>query len=392
MIRWGNTDNSVTERVMDMCIQPKSTFGLYETPLLHQTSFWSTVKHKQGIQSKAYDIKIRSSDIGRESPETYAVDDLLVLFQQIGAHQMIGYVPYGPSIRPEDEHIGGFLEELSESLREHLPESCIFLRYDLPWESPWAHEEDTYDEEGRWLGPPEPDLQELRLNWGTQQRNIHKATTDILPSDTVLVDLRGDEESILESMKPKTRYNIRTAIRHGVSVRRGSIEDIGIFYDLYAQTCRRNCIVLHQRTFFEAMFATHDARGPALDSSTDFELLIAEDGGFPLAALFLVYSSTQATYLFGASSSERRNLMGTYALQWEAIRRSKARGCTTYDLFGTAPTDDPSHPMHGLYRFKTGFSDLSFHRMGCWDYPFEQDDYQRFSTQEMVSQGYHLSR
>jgi len=48
--------------------------------------------------------------------------------------------------------------------------------------------------------------------------------------------------------------------------------------------------------------------------------------------------------------------------------------------------------MHGLYRFKPGSSDLSFHWSGCWDYPFEQDDYQRLSTLDLVFQGYNLSR
>jgi lipid II:glycine glycyltransferase (peptidoglycan interpeptide bridge formation enzyme) len=82
--------------------------------------------------------------------------------------------------------------------------------------------------------------------------------------------------------------------------------------------------------------------------------------------------------------------MGTYALQWEAMRRAKARGCTEYDLFGTAPNNDPSHPMHGLYRFKTGFGGHELHRMGCWDYPFREEEYQRFSSQEMIAKGYHI--
>jgi lipid II:glycine glycyltransferase (peptidoglycan interpeptide bridge formation enzyme) len=48
--------------------------------------------------------------------------------------------------------------------------------------------------------------------------------------------------------------------------------------------------------------------------------------------------------------------------------------------------------MHGLYRFKTGFGGNELHRMGCWDYPLEHEAYRRFTAQEMVSQGYHLSR
>jgi len=376
---------------MDICIQPKSTYGLYETPLLHQTSFWSTVKSGQGIPSQAYDIKVRPKDIGFDGHCAYVLDDILVLYQSVGHDKTIGYVPYGPAIAPTDESIGNFLEELSETLRPHIPNNCIMLRYDLPWESPWAHDDEVFDDTGQWLGPPEPNLQELRLNWGTQTHNLRKATTDILPSDTMLVNLLPDEETILRSMKAKTRYNIRLAQRRGVTVKKGDFTDMDTFYDLYRQTCYRNKITLHHRSFFDVMFTTHTVEQGSHDESTDFELLLAYEGDFPLAALFIVYSSSRATYLFGASASSRRDRMGTYALQWEAIRRAKKRGCTEYDLFGTPPNADPAHPMHGLYRFKTGFGGNELHRMGCWDYPFAQSDYSSFITQEMLAQGYHLS-
>ena len=37
--------------------------------------------------------------------------------------------------------------------------------------------------------------------------------------NTVLIDLRQDEETLLASMKQKTRYNIRLAARKGVTIR-----------------------------------------------------------------------------------------------------------------------------------------------------------------------------
>jgi lipid II:glycine glycyltransferase (peptidoglycan interpeptide bridge formation enzyme) len=75
-------------------------------------------------------------------------------------------------------------------------------------------------------------------------------------------------------------------------------------------------------------------------------------------------------YLYGASSNEHRNLMAPYALQWAALRDSRDRGAVEYDLFGIPPTDDPAHPMHGLYRFKTGFGGDRIHRHGAWDRVF----------------------
>ena len=59
--------------------------------------------------------------------------------------------------------------------------------------------------------------------------------------------------------------------------------------------------------------------------------------------------------------------MPNYALQWRAILHAREAGFATYDLFGVPPADDPTHPMHGLYRFKTGFGGRLVHRAGSWD-------------------------
>jgi lipid II:glycine glycyltransferase (peptidoglycan interpeptide bridge formation enzyme) len=107
--------------------------------------------------------------------------------------------------------------------------------------------------------------------------------------------------------------------------------------------------------------------------------------------MFLAISGKRATYLYGASSSVHREMMGTYALQWNAIRKARETGCKEYDLFGISETPDPSHPMYGLYRFKTGFGGYKYHRQGCWDYPFNAEQYEIYRSVEMNSTGYHLS-
>jgi lipid II:glycine glycyltransferase (peptidoglycan interpeptide bridge formation enzyme) len=107
--------------------------------------------------------------------------------------------------------------------------------------------------------------------------------------------------------------------------------------------------------------------------------------------MFLAVSKNRGTYLYGASSTAKRNLMSTYALQWHAIISSKKKGCTTYDMFGVSPDPDPSHPMYGLYKFKKGFGGRMFHRMGCWDYPLKKERYEVYAANELTEQGYHLS-
>lgn len=369
-------------------IEKKEIRDVYKTAIIQQTAFWSEVKQQQGINSKAFDFKVNENQLFANSgSKSSLVSDLLVLIQQIDNEHSIAYVPYGPEIEPAAENQGLFLEELSESLRSFLPKKCIMIRYDLAWESQWANETDSYDENGLWLGPPEKKYQEFRFNFNTQNWNLKKANSDILPSNTVFLDLKKDSETLLKRMKPKTRYNINLSTRKGVAVRKIGLEDLDVWYVLYRETARRNAIHLNELEYFRTVL-TAEANETA--SPADVELLLAEIDGTPLAAMFLVITGNRGTYLYGASATENRNYMATYALQWEAMNIAKKRGCTEYDLFGVAPRPDPSHPMYGLYKFKTGFGGELHHGMGCWDYPLDETMYGFYSAAEMKAKGYHL--
>jgi lipid II:glycine glycyltransferase (peptidoglycan interpeptide bridge formation enzyme) len=373
---------------MKVQVKSKVIKNISKTSVFQQTAFWAKVKRKHGIPSKAFDLKVDASDLYTKSTrQSYILDDLLILFPSIDYDYKIAYVPHGPTVNPSEENQGIFLEELSESLRPYLPSKCLMLRYDLLWESPWAKEDFYFNNDGDWIGPPPKVNQEMRLNFDTQKWNLKKANTNILPSDTIFLDLKKDTNQLLKEMKPKTRYNINLSQRKGVRVRRTDINDLDIWYKLYQETCIRNRIYLQDIEYFQAVLATKtsDTKSPA-----EVELLIAEIDHTPLAAMFLVFSGQRATYLYGASSSIKRNYMPTYALQWDAIKRAKNRGCTEYDMFGVAPKPDHAHPLYGLYRFKKGFGGNLFHRMGCWDYPFNESSYKDYLTAEMKSQGYHL--
>ncbi len=369
---------------MELQLERKQTESLEKTPVLQQTAFWSEIKRKQGISSGAFKIKIKTNEICHTQNHKYIQDDFLVLFQDIGDGRKVGYVPYGPTIEPAEDMQGLFLEELSESLRPFLNSKSVMLRYDLSWESPWAKDSSCYID-GNWLGPPAKQNQELRINFNTYNWNLKKANTNILPKDTLFIDLRKDEIRLLKDMKRKTRYNIRLSQRKGVKVRKAGMNDISLWYELYKETCVRNGMYLDEQDYFENVFSTNAG---FTNSPAKVDLLIAELDDAPLAAMFLVCSGRRATYLYGASTSAYRQCMASYALQWEAIKRAKKIGCTEYDMFGIAPNPDPAHPMYGLYRFKTGFGGKIFHRMGCWDYPLSQQSYELYLSKEMNSKGF----
>ena len=365
---------------MDIQVEKKHPKQIGRTSVLQQTAYWSEVKRKQGFEPKAFDIRVRRND-------HFIIDDLLMIVQDIGNGFRIGYVPYGPTMVPDEESQGEFLEELSDLIRPGINDRCIALRYDLSWESFWAKDDAFYEENDTWKGPPPVMNQELRINFNTKKWNLRKSSTNILPSDTLFIDLSQTEEELLRQMRAKTRYNIRLSYRRGVRIRKASFNELDTWYKLYKETCKRNKIHLHDFEYFKTVLGTgaDDCLSPA-----EVELLFAEKNRQPLAAMFLSYSGQRATYLYGASSSAKRNHMATYALQWDAIRRAKGKGYKEYDMFGVAPHPNPGHPLYGLHRFKTGFGGHIYHRLGCWDYPFDAEKYEMFLSAEMNGQGYHL--
>lgn len=375
---------------MLLAVTPKQKEMVESGPLLQQTPFWGKVKEFQGCAAKAFDVRGRYTNCSDMGLLLEVINtDILVILRAVGPGLVMAHVPYGPEFEPDEELQGYFLEELSEALRHYLPDNCLFIRYDLPWESPWADDKERYTAQGVWLGPPREELQEIRMNIDTRKKNLRKSPMNILPANTVFLNLQKERKVLLQQMKAKTRYNIRLSQRKGVRVFDAGNQELDLWYQLYKQTALRNNIVLHDKHYFNSILK---ARQHHTDHNIALHLLLAEADGDLLAGMFLAITEKQAVYLYGASSSDNRNKMGTYALQWEAICRAQQEGCRYYDMFGVAPAAEPSHPMYGLYRFKTGFGGELYHRQGCWDYPLDDEKYTMYRAFEINDSGYHIKQ
>ena len=168
-------------------------------------------------------------------------------------------------------------------------------------------------------------------------------------------------------MKSKTRYNVRLSEKKGVTVRKAGEAGLHAWYAMYQETSRRDRIAIHAPSYYRGLFVDgqrYAGSGPRVT------LLHGQARGGPPGRQHLCLLEKRGIYLTGASSNEKRNLMPTYALQWEAIQRAQKAGDIEYDLYGIPPNPDPDHPMFGLYQFKTGFSDRIVERWGTWDVAF----------------------
>jgi lipid II:glycine glycyltransferase (peptidoglycan interpeptide bridge formation enzyme) len=326
-----------------------------------QSGFWGQFKQAHGWEAHPFSVTLE----GKTAPAAQAAADrtfgMLVLSRRFFRVFSLAYVPFGPVLDPVEGR-GELLSALAQALRRHLPRTTLFLRFDLPWPR-------TGEDPGA-SGRPRPT----------------KAASNMQPPDTVIVDIKPPLEQVLASMKSKTRYNVRLSGKKGVTVSEGGPDDLDRWYALYEETARRDRIAIHSRAYYRGLFeASRSYAGvkPAV------KLLCARHDGELLAGNIVAFWKNRAAYLYGASSGEKRNLMPTYALQWEAIRMARDAGCSSYDLFGVPPLPDPDHPMFGLYQFKTGFSDCLLERWGTWDLAFRPVPYSLYRAAEAVRMFYY---
>lgn len=177
----------------------------------------------------------------------------------------------------------------------------------------------------------------------------------IQPLRTFIVNIRGDEKSILGNMKQKTRYNINLALKKGVVV--STISDVNLFHNLMEITGERDQFGVHNQNYYQMAYDLFQPRGGC-------ELFLAQYNDEPLAALMVFAQGNRAWYLYGGSSNRHRDRMPNYLLQWEAMRWARSIGCCEYDLWGIPDVEEDvleenflsrDDGLWSVYRFKRGF-------------------------------------
>ena len=189
--------------------------------------------------------------------------------------------------------------------------------------------------------------------------------------NTVLIELKGDPDDLLARMKSKWRYNVRYAVRKGVTIRRGTFSDITVFYKMYVETAARDGFLIRPEAYYCDVWQYFMSANLA-------EMLLAEVDGHIVAGLIVFYFGQRAWYLYGASTGQHRQLMPNHLLQWEAMLRARERGCTHYDLWGAPNVFEESDRLWGVYRFKQGFGGRLIQGVGAFDYPVQPVLYQLF--------------
>ena len=182
------------------------------------------------------------------------------------------------------------------------------------------------------------------------------------PNTTLVLDLTKSETELLAAMKPKARYNIKVAERHGVVIE--ETNDFPAFWRLLESTSDRQQFNLHSRSHYEKI----------LELLPGTRLCFARYQDKIVAAYLMVSFGSTVTYLHGATNPEYRAVMAPYLLQWEEIKKAKRDGARQYDFWGINSFTRTGYPTlvraawEGFTRFKLGFGGQVIEYPGAYDF------------------------
>ena len=191
-----------------------------------------------------------------------------------------------------------------------------------------------------------------------------------------LVDGAGaarTEDDVLKGMNQQWRRNIKKADKAGVEVEHGTLSDLKAFHELYAHTAERDHFTPRSLSYFETMFEALGAEEP-----DRIRLYLARHEGDLVASTIWIRVGAHTWYSYGASSTEKRDVRGSNAIQWQMIRDSLAAGAHVYDLRGITDTLDSDDSHVGLIQFKVGTGGEAVEYAGEWDLPLNRAIYKAF--------------
>ena len=342
-----------------------------------QTPAWASVKSEWKAESIGWHRGSELVGVG------------LVLYRQLPrVKRYLAYLPEGPVIDWDGDDLEAWLAPMVAHLKG---QGAFAVRMGPPVVTRrWSAEQvkaGVADESVRRLGdvPPLERSQEgarviaqlHELGW--QQQAAEGGFSAGQPQfnfQVPLVDETGaarSEDDVLKGMNQLWRRNIKKADKSGVEVSLGERADLKAFHDLYVHTAERDHFTPRPLAYFQTMYDALLAEDP-----DRIQLWLARHEGDLVAATIAIRVGTHAWYSYGASSTEKREVRGSNAVQWAMIRHALDAGAHVYDLRGITETLDADDPHVGLIQFKVGTGGQAVEYAGEWDLPVNRAIYKAF--------------
>jgi vancomycin resistance protein VanK len=349
-----------------------------------QTPAWAQVKSEWGSLSLGWFRDASSLGSSTQGIGDELVGVGLVLLRQLPkVKRYLAYLPEGPVLDWDTDDLGTWLAPMTAHLKARgafavrMGPPVVLRRWDAAAVKAGIAEDAVHR-----LGdipPAERTPTGARVVGALERLGWRKVAVEGgfsagQPAYNFQVPLAGkSEDDVLKGMNQQWRRNIKKAAKAGVEVSRGSDNDLKAFHDLYAHTAERDHFTPRPLSYFQTMFDAMNAEEP--DRIT---LWLGRHEGDLVAATISVRVGTHVWYSYGASSTEKREVRGSNAVQWAMIQDALAHGAEVYDLRGITDTLDSDDPHVGLIQFKVGTGGEAVEYAGEWDLPLNPLLYKGF--------------
>lgn len=306
---------------------------------LLQLSAWATLKAQQGWTSARALLHDSAGNLRAGAQ---------ILFKPLPLRRLglgtLAYLPFAP-LWHDEQDAPALWAEIRRVCRQHR---AAFLKV----------------EAGIYQDAPAPNF----AQWG-----LRPSPQTIQPPRTILIDLARPEDAILAGMNQGTRRKIRQSLKGDVVYQTATPAQVQDFAALMQVTGERNAFGVHETDYYQRAYELFVPRDAALC------MAYRASDGQALAGVFVASVGKTAWYLYGASSSEGRNLMASYGVQWQAIQWARARDCTQYDMWGIPDEDEATleanfqqreDGLWGVYGFKRGWGGQVVRSLGALDLPY----------------------
>ena len=347
-----------------------------------QTPAWAAVKPEWKAESIGW---FSRSSTGNEN----IMGAALVLYRQLPrVRRYLAYLPEGPLIDWDVEDLSAWLDPMAAHLRA---QGAFGIRIGPPvvlrrWSAAQVKEGIADDAIATLTSLPPTERSQVgarvvsqlqELGWRAQSAEGGFAAGQPQYNFWIrLIDDEGtprSEDDVLAGMNQQWRRNIKKAAKQGVEIERGEASDLKAFHELYVHTAGRDHFTPRPLSYFQTMFDSLGAEDP-----DRIRLYLARHEGDLVASTIAIRVGPHAWYSYGASSTEKRDVRGSNAVQWQMIRDASAAGAHVYDLRGITDTLDADDDHVGLVQFKVGTGGEAVQYAGEWDLPLNRPLYAAF--------------
>ncbi|MFG1931586.1 lipid II:glycine glycyltransferase FemX [Mycobacterium sp. NPDC048908] len=258
-----------------------------------QLSAWADVRRAAGFQP-LYVFVQRGIEL---------VGGALVLGRRLPLIGEVGYIPYGPVVRPEADRDPVAIA-LATALRRLARTELRMIFVQPP------------------LGGNDVSLE-------LQRQGFRSSAAGIAPTASLRLDLDRDEDELRAGLRRRLQRWTRNWPNRGVRVRRGTQQDVALLARLHAASALHQNFEPLPLDYLENLYRRLAPTGHA-------ELFVGEIDGKPVAArLYTSCGGVLKERLLGMDrDSEAAKLSVPAAVEWEAIRWAKASGYQWVDFGG----------------------------------------------------------